>query len=59
MVELRGFGVKLKDFGVELRGVWVLKRCVPCVEPMCGTEECSILSHIPYLCIPTEMARKK
>ena len=32
------FGVELRDFDVELRDFWVLKRCDPCVEPLCWTE---------------------
>ena len=40
-----GLGVELRDFGVEMGGFrcwteefWVLKRCGPCVEPMCLTK---------------------
>ena len=32
------FGVELRDFGCWTEGFRVLKRCGPCVEPMCWTE---------------------
>ena len=29
------FGVELKSFWCRAEGFWVLKRCGPCVKPMC------------------------
>ena len=47
------FGVEVRGFGVELRSFWcgterfrVLKRCGPCVEPMCWTE--GVLPYLPF-----------
>ena len=32
------FGVELKSFWCRAEGFWVLKRCGPCVKPMCWTD---------------------
>ena len=42
-VELRVFWCGTEGFRWWTEGFWILKRCCPCVEPMCGTEGYSII----------------
>ena len=34
-MELRDFGVELRGFRCSIERFWVLRRCGPCVEPLC------------------------